>query len=292
MNQDIDSDSQNSLKEEQNLVYFHDDSDKFLSNDNTWPFLDFNSPNNCPINMGNIFTQPTTSFLGNNNICSRHQNNGNEVNNEKKENEEVKEAKKEKKEKKEKKGKGMLGRKKKNSSIKGLHTKYNSDNIIRKIKTLFLNILLNKINSDIKKEYKKKLFKINQYFILRSGNKFLNQTLEDIFSNSNNISSNNKNLYSKLSRNKKIISDLLNEKDEQKRKKFNDLFKLTFLDCLKHFRESEKFKELEGLTTLKNVINKFTDDSEYSILFEHYVNNFEKVINNIKEKRKKKKEIL
>ena len=57
MSQDIDSDFQNSLKEDENLFGFHDNSDICLSNDNIWSSLDFNSPNNDPINLVNIFTQ-------------------------------------------------------------------------------------------------------------------------------------------------------------------------------------------------------------------------------------------
>lgn len=276
MNQDIDSDFQNSLKEDLNLFDFHDDSDLFLSNDNIGPSLDFNSPNYQPINLGNFFTQPTSSFPTNNDISSPFKNNANKGNNQK-------EEKKEKK---------ILGRKRKNSINKGLHTKFSSDNIIRKIKSHLIKFLLNEINIEINKTYngkfskdiyKKYLLKINQDEILKSGNKaFLNQTLEVIFSN--NISSIYKKNY-QSSHNKKIISDLINEKDEQKRKKFSDLFKLTFLDCLKHFRESDYHKELEGLTTLKNALNNMKEGPEYKKLFKHYVEHFEEVIKRIKEKK-------
>ena len=153
-------------------------------------------------------------------------------------------------------------------------------------------MLFNKINIEINKAYngkfsksiyKKQLLKINQKNILESGNKkFLNQTLQEIFSNE--ISCKYKKHLDKASYNQQIILKLLNEKDEEKRKKFNNLFKLTFLDCLKHFTESVKHKELEGLTTLKNVISNFEEDPEYANLFEHYVQIFEKEIERIKEK--------
>ena len=288
MSQNIDSDFQNSLKEDENLFGFHDNSDICLSNDNIWSSLDFNSPNNDPINLVNIFTQPTSSFSPNNNICIPFQNNENKDNNQK----EQKKEKDRKEQKKEKKEKKKLGRKKKNSTIKSLHTKYSSDNIIRKIKTHIIKWLFNKINIEINKAYngkfsksiyKKQLLKINQKNILESGNKkFLNQTLQEIFSNE--ISCKYKKHLDKASYNQQIILKLLNEKDEKKRKKFEDLFKLTFLDCLKHFRESENYKELEGLTTLKNVISNFEEDPEYANLFEHYVQIFEKEIERIKEK--------
>ena len=275
MNQDIDSDFQNSLKEDQNLYDFHDDLDIFLSNDNIGSSLNFNSPNYPPINLGNLFTEPTSSFLQNNDISSPFKNNANKGNSQKEEKEEKK----------------ILGRKKKNSINKGLHTKYSSDNIIRTIKSHFIKILLNAINIEIKKAYngkfskdieKKCLVKINQAEILKSGNKtFLAQTLEEIFSN--DISSIYKQKYLS-SHNKNNISDLINEKDEQKREKFKDLFKLTFLDCFKLFRESDNHKELEGLTTLKNTLNNL-EDPEYKKLFKYYVEHFEEVIQRIKEKQ-------
>ena len=270
MNQDIDSYFQNPFSED-------DDLNISLSNENIELSLNFNSPNNFPLNFGNIFTQPTLTFPPNSNIGSPFQNNENRGN-----------IKKEEKKK--------LGRKKKDSTSKGLHTKYSSDNIIRKIKTLIIKLMFDKINIEINKECnekfsksidKKKLLKINKKDILNSGNKvFLNQTLKEIFSN--DISSKYKIPHYQASHNKNLISDLLNEKDEEKRKKFNDLFKLTFLDCLKLFRERKNFKELEGLTTLKNVLNNFEKDPEYAQLFDHYVNNFEEEIKRIKEIKKEK----
>jgi len=274
MSQDLDSYFQNPFNED-------DDLNISLSNDNIELSLNFNSPNNIPLNFGNIFTQPTLTFPPNSNIGSPFQNNENRGN-----------IKKEDKKK--------LGRKKKDSTSKGLHTKYSSDNIIRKIKTLIIELIFNKIKIEINKAYngkfsksidKKKLLKINKKDILKSGNKeFLNQTLNEIFSN--DISSKYKIPPYQASHNKNLIIDLLKEKDEKKRKKFNDLFKLTFLDCLKHFRESKNLKELEGLTTLKNVLNNFEKDPEYVQLFNHYVKNFEEEIERIKEKKKEKNEIL
>ena len=87
------------------------------------------------------------------------------------------------------------GRKKKNSFEVGNHNKYTADNIIRKCKTVMINILFNFINKTIKDTYKKgyenswghkKLMKMNQSQIISSSvqeNKsFLNKKLKDIFS--------------------------------------------------------------------------------------------------------------
>ena len=192
----------------------------------------------------------------------------------------------------------MLGRKKKNSNEKCKHDKYSQDNIIRRIKTLIIKLVLKKINIYIneinevynmknsKRIYKTPLLKVVQKDILKTGNKqFLTQTLQEIFSN--DISTKYKTSFNQSSYNQQIILKLLNEKNEEKRKKFIDLFKLTFLDCLKHFRGSAKHIELEGLTTLKKLMseNEFMEDPEYSKIFKYYVLNFEEVIKNKKSKK-------
>ena len=87
------------------------------------------------------------------------------------------------------------GRKKKNSYETGNHNKYTSDNIIRKCKTVLINVLFNFINKKIKDIYKKslenssntkKLMKMNQSQIINSRVKynqsFLYKTLKEIFS--------------------------------------------------------------------------------------------------------------
>ena len=52
--------------------------------------------------------------------------------------------------------------------------------------------------------------------------------------------------------NKKLIEELLDEPDEEKRLIFQKIFNLSFLDVLKHFRGSILIKELSG-------INSFND---------------------------------
>ena len=276
----------------QNLFDLYFDSDKLSINDSVESnFLDFNNSLYFdPLKLPNIGTQPTSSLLQNNKINSLFLNNENKGNNQREEKEEKKEEKEnEKTEKK------RLGRKKKDSNEKGKHDKYSQDNIIRRIKTLIIKFVLRKINIYInevnevynikisKDIYKTPLLKVDQKEILKTGNKqFLGQTLQEIFSNE--ISTKYKSSYNQSSHNQQIILKLLNEKDEEKRKKFIDLFKLTFLDCLKHFRGSVKHKELEGLTTLKKLMNEneFKGDPEYSKIFNHYVFNFEGVIKNKK----------
>ena len=49
--------------------------------------------------------------------------------------------------------KSSLGRKRKNSERKGLHNKYSRDNVIRKIKSKLIKLLINVINQLINKLY-------------------------------------------------------------------------------------------------------------------------------------------
>lgn len=182
--------------------------------------------------------------------------------------------------------KNLCGRKRKTEKEKGLHTKYFEDNIIRKIKStlisclsIFINSLIYKIyNGDIGKGIlKKELKKMNQNQIIDSkkNKEFLNKALKDIFSD--DISAKYTNYH--FGYNRELIKILLEEQDIYKRRIFQNLFSLSFLDCLMHFRGSKYFHELEGLECLDNIISeKFEDDKEYSELFRYNVNHFEEII--------------
>jgi hypothetical protein len=124
-----------------------------------------------------------------------------------------------------------LGRKRKNSSEKGAHNKYTSDNLIRKCKAVMINVLGNLINKKINENYtdeltfqnkKRKLMKMHQYQIVNSNIKynqlFLNKTLKEIFS---------ENLSTRCTtfpqeHNKDLVNDLLNEKDLKKKEIFEN----------------------------------------------------------------------
>ena len=186
---------------------------------------------------------------------------------------------------KEKMKKCLLGRKKKDSNEPGKHNKFSEDNIIKKIKSNLLLILLKFINIEIDKIYKgnighgifqKHLLKINQNQVIISKNnkQFLTKTLKDIFSD--DIST--KYSFFSVSHNRELIQALLNENDEEKRIKFNKLFNLTFIDCLKHFRGSVFIEELSGLGSLDSLLKKFEGDKEYLHDFKFYCLNLEDVI--------------
>ena len=113
---------------------------------------------------------------------------------------------------------------------------------------------------------------------------FLYKTLKDIFSE--NLSSRCSNY--PINHNKDLIKELLNEKDLNRRKFFNDLFNLTFLDCIEHFRGTKSFYCLEGLENYKQISNKLGGDEDYKDSFLSYIENFEKIIGNKKPRKSKK----
>ena len=189
------------------------------------------------------------------------------------------------------------GRKKKESKEQGNHNKYTSDNIIRKCKTILINLLFNLINKKIKEIFrkekgyvstKKRLMKMSQTQIANSSVKynqsFLNKKLKDIFSE--NLSTRCSNY--PINHNKNLINELLNEKDLNKRKFFNDLFELSFLECLEHFRGTKSFYCLEGLENYKEICDKLDGDEDYKDSFLSFIENYEMIILNKKSRKSKK----
>ena len=167
------------------------------------------------------------------------------------------------------------------------HTKYSDDNIRRTCKHIILTNLFDFINKKISEQYNnkigkgvyiKKLLIINQEQKCNSKSKFnkefLNKSLKDIFSE--NIS---KRYTYPPDHNKDLINRLMNEEDEKKRIFFNNLFNLTFLECLKHFRGDYNISELEGLSGLDEIKKKYKNDIDYLNLLNYYFLNFEDITN-------------
>ena len=200
---------------------------------------------------------------------------------------------------KENKEKKLLGRKKREDSGSGDHNKFSDDNLRRKVKHLVIDSAFKFINEKIKKIYNgnighgiyvKKLFIINQKQITEASiqfNKdFLNKTLGDIFSEdiSQRYTSYNPH------HNQTLIKALINEKDEDKKTYFKKLFNITFKDCLKHFRGSQKVEELEGMKGFNDIKPKYKDDIDYLSCLESNIMNYEEKINNKKTRKSKKKQ--
>ena len=172
-------------------------------------------------------------------------------------------------------------------------TKFKDDNLIRKVKHILLDNILNFINDKITEfsEHKMifgKLKKICQKERsdgnIEYNKQFLNKTLLDIFSSK--ITGRITNFLSNY--NEKIIDNLLKDKKLNKRKYFNNLFNLTITQSLNHFNGTNYYKELNGMKIMDDEVKKESKgEEEYEIHLKYYFLNFEKIINNKKGKKNK-----
>ena len=193
--------------------------------------------------------------------------------------------------------KNNLGRKRKFSSEIRVHTKYDKDNILRKIKSTMIKHLITFINQLIYQMYngkigygphQKKFFTINQSQIIDSRNdkKFIFKTLKDILSE--DITGRISNLVPE--HNKNLIELLLNEEEDEKKEKFEQFFNLKFIDCIKHFCEQEKLEILNGLELLQKTCENMekNESNDYIELFTSYAMDFEGYIRKKKNRKSKK----
>ena len=187
------------------------------------------------------------------------------------------------------------GRKTKNKSL-GKHNKFTADNIRRKIKHLVLKNVVNWINKIIEKIYegnignsiykKKFLMSIGRQKSnadIEYNKEFLNKTVGDILSDP--ISKR----YTSLSPdfNKKLVENLLNEKDIIKKNYFNNFFNLTFLKCLNHYIGKEKILELDGMDTFEKDKISLEQDEEYKYIIKYHIENFSRIMEQRKSRKKK-----
>lgn len=195
--------------------------------------------------------------------------------------------------------KSKAGRKSKNSSKKkdkGTHTKDKRDNIIMKIKKAIYNhslqFLNNKLkNSKITKLQKLTLLKINKSIIgVHKKQKnliLLKMNLKDIFYNkiSDKYSQKDKN------HNFKTIDKILKENDVE----IKTILNTSFGDILKIYTLKNENIHFDGFTKIDKDIEAFEklyeDEEEkenYIKNYKYYAENFEKAINDIYSRDKKK----
>ena len=188
--------------------------------------------------------------------------------------------------------KNMLGRKRKDSGLIGIHDKYAENNMIVKFKVYFINTLLEKINSEIKKvnlsikigdkEYKvdelldikqKKVKNINVGEIRQ----FLNSNLKEVFSF--DISDKYKN-YPK-NYNKLVIEELYKENITN----ITCILDIKVSKCLKYFRKDDKeMLNNNNYSCLKGIEEKYENLSNYlknKGQEEKYINDFKKLIKDL-----------
>ena len=106
----------------------------------------------------------------------------------------------------------------------------------------------------------------------------LDSKLRDIFSE--NVSTKVKNFSKEyqLGYNKNFIERI---KNDEKKKKTNDILDMTFFQCMEHFRGTKKYEALAGLEKeYEKVIEELSEDEEYLKSFKWQLNNFEDLYRN------------
>jgi len=192
------------------------------------------------------------------------------------------------------------GRKSKKIAESTNRSSESNDNILRKCKNLVLNYSLEFLNYQIKKIYNgnigyginiKKLLDIGQEYksdnTIKYMRKFLQKTLKDIFSV--NISTKYTSFLS--NHNEIVIKRILNDKDVDKREKFQKIFNLTFSDCLKLFLGKNNFEEFDGFPTFEEIKFKLNEETDYLDKIKETLINYEDIIKNIKPRKLNKKKI-
>ena len=199
----------------------------------------------------------------------------------------------------------LLGKKRQNEN----HTKFAFDNLVRKIKSKLFGALLIILNKSLEKdpkpnsnqdskekkgEVKTECFlKIDQKIILQTNieenKKLLDSKLRDIFSEKVSTKAMNYSKQYKLDYNKNFIEKI---KNDETRRKTNDILDMTFFQCLEHFRGSKRYEALNGLEKeYENVIGEMRNEPDYMESFIEQLNYFEIMYNNKKARKSKKNKI-
>ena len=176
------------------------------------------------------------------------------------------------------------------------HSKFAFDNLVRKIKSKLFGSILIILNKSLESNNKEKtmtpnepqrvkkgevsyecFLKPDQKIILQTNVRenltLLDSKLRDIFSE--NVSTKAKNFSKEyqLGYNKNFIEKI---KNDEKKKKTNDILDMTFFQCLEHFRGTNKYEALNGLEKeYEKVIEELSDDEEYLKSFKCQLNHFE-----------------
>ena len=173
--------------------------------------------------------------------------------------------------------KKLLGRKTKKSGLIGKHNKFSLDNIIRKVKTKFIDSAFNYINSK---------FKNKKYFLLKiigqqgkeiNRNKnilWLKKKMKDVFYE--DISK--KTYNSNKDYNRQLIDRIYLENIE---KEVIELLNMNIIEFMKLYCSKEK---IEGMKQLDEIINELKisgENEEYLNKFRKVSIEFESTINNL-----------
>ena len=174
--------------------------------------------------------------------------------------------------------KKKTGRKPKILGSISYHTKFSTDNILRKIKVKFFHKIINYLNSIIISKYRTKINTlknlkgdISQNNTINFNKQLLNSKLKDIFLN-NKI--NGKFKIYESSYNKTIIEKIYKENIQE----LIDILEITFFDAFKIFRDKNEVQKLNGLEKLDIVIEEIKrkdNNEDYIKKFTEIAMNFE-----------------
>ena len=167
----------------------------------------------------------------------------------------------------------------------GKHTKYSLDNIIRKVKSRFINSALNYINTQFKNK-NRKLLKIicNQSKEINRNKNilWLKNTMKNVFYEdiSNKANNTNKNY------NRELIDIIYKEKDEEK---VIELLNLTVGEFMKLYCSKNKINDMKQLDEVINELKKEGESDIYYLnKFKRVSENFESIIKDLKSRERKK----
>ena len=168
-------------------------------------------------------------------------------------------------------------------------SKYNYENIKRKVKHILLDCIINFLNKKLREIYNSKIGKgivQKQFKTLNQREKsesniqfnkdFLHKTIGEIFSEKISSRFTNYNPY----HNKNLVDSLLNENNLSIQYYFKKLFSLTFLEYLQNFRGSKNIPELMDMPSIDEVLENYSNDPEYIENLHHYFDNYENITNN------------
>ena len=164
-----------------------------------------------------------------------------------------------KKEKKQPQKRIKRGRKRKRESEKGIHSKNDDDNIIRKIKAHFFKYVNKTLRKTIKSTWHK-FENIPYNIIKKSSNEYnihlMNSTIKEIYEES--IQHIDKYKRKDYERNKRTLEYLSKEENAEKEEKVINLLNLNFIQFFDNFRN-------ENLRTFLDEINPLSKNNKSSI---------------------------
>ena len=197
--------------------------------------------------------------------------------------------------------KRTFGRKRKSELDKGEHNKHSEDNMMRKIKTFFLNYCHNLLNKSIKNkdlQFLKLNSNISENLKKDFNLKLLNTTLRDLYYNSTISTKYKKKIFSSYDANKLIIQKIYKDKEEIETIK---ILNLTYKELLQVLTRNIRYinfeleKKIEGISILEDNefknINKFFNEiknqeikkNESKEVIDDYLNNIKDLCLNYEE---------